>query len=179
MKFNMMKLIRKSLLVSVMLGSSAFMFNNVYAATISSSSSLATPSAEQAAVIKKMQDSMSAKYDEWLKSNENASDADKTSKQEELLSEAYNELSDSDKKLIDSYVQSMASSTSSSSSSSTKSSSSTSSSKTTSSSSSSTSTTKTASSSAKTTTGDPCALSLLGMSLLGSLSTCISLRKKH
>ena len=179
MKFNMMKLIRKSLLISVMLGSSAFMFNNIYAETKSSSSSLAQPSAEQAAAIKKMQDSMSEKYNEWLKSNENASEKDKTSKQEELLSEAYNNLSDSDKKLVDSYVQSATSSASSNSSSSSTKKTTTTSSKTTTSSSSSNSTTKTASSSAKTKTGDPCALSLLGTSLLGSLSTCVSLRKKY
>ena len=39
MKFNMMKFIRKSMLISFMLGSSAFMFNNIYAATTSNSSS--------------------------------------------------------------------------------------------------------------------------------------------
>lgn len=173
MKFNMMKLIRKSLLISVMLGSSAFMFNNIYAEN-TFTSSLVQPTTEQAEVIEKMRSSMANKYESWLKSNENASEKEKTDKQAELANEAYNDLSDSDKKIMDSYVQSATTSSSS-----TKKTTTTSSKTTTSSSSSSNSTKKTASSSAKTKTGDPCSLSLLGMSLLGSLSTCVSLRKKY
>lgn len=191
MKFNVMKFIRKSLLVSVMLGSSAFVFNNVYAANTSTSNKTSTSSTkltdEQAAAFKKMQNSMSTEYNEWLKSNANATQKEKNTKQQELVTKAYDSLSDSDKKLVDSYVSSMPkSSSSSSSSSSSKKTTTATSSKTASASKTSTaktstaktSTAKSASSSAKTKTGDPCSISLLGMSLFGSLSTCFFYRKK-
>jgi hypothetical protein len=52
MKFDMKKFIKKSLLVSFMFGSAAFMFNNVYATTSSTSSSSKISEAE-ADVVKK------------------------------------------------------------------------------------------------------------------------------
>ena len=170
MKFDIMKLIRNSLLVSFMLGTSAFMFNDVYAATKSTSSSSTSASstavtAEEAAAVKKWQKAVDEEYSKWLETDagKHASDKEKAVKNEELSSDAYDKLSDSDKKLFDSGIAKLLEEDSSK--------------KGSSNSSSSKSTTKTAS--AKTKTGDPCSISMLGISLLGSLGTCVFYRKKQ
>jgi translation elongation factor EF-G len=98
-----------------------------------------------------MQSDITEKYNAWSKENPNASDAEKNQKQQELTTKAYESLSDSDKKLVDSYINKLESNNASSKENS----------KESEKSSSKTSSNKAASSSAKTKTGDPCSLSLL------------------
>lgn len=179
MKFDIMKLIRNSLLVSFMLGSSAFMFNDVYAATKSTSSSSTSASstaatAEEAAAVKKWQNAVAAEYSKWLETDvgKKATQDAKTKQNETIAASEYEKLSDSDKKLINSYAAKLQnSSKSGSSNNSTK--------KSSSSSKSTTKKSNTSEASAKTKTGDPCSISMLGISLLGSLGTCVFYRKKQ
>jgi glycerate-2-kinase len=173
MKFDIMKLIRNSLLVSFMLGSSAFMFNNVYAVTTSTSSSPAA-TADEAAAVQKWQKATSEAYSKWLETDagKKATQDDKSKQNETIAASEYEKLSDSDKKLINSYAAKFQnSSKSSSSNNSTK--------KSSSSSKSTTKKSNTSEASAKTKTGDPCCLSMLGLSLLGSFGTCVLYRKKQ
>lgn len=174
MKFNMMEIIRKSLLVSFMLGSSAFVFNNVCgAATSTSSSSAATE--KEAAAVQKWQKATAEAYQKWLETDagKKASQEEKNAKNQELANAAYGNLEDSEKKLVSSYAAKMQNSSQSSSSNN--------SNKKSSSSSKTTTNTKKSdtTASAKTKTGDPCNLSMLGMSLFGSLGTCVLCRKKY
>jgi ABC-type antimicrobial peptide transport system permease subunit len=166
MKFDMKKFIKKSLLVSLMLGSSAFMFNNIYAATTSSIKA----TDQEIKAVQELQSNVSKAYKEWLEKNPKATQEEKNKKNEAITTEAYNNLSSDNKKLVDSYVKKASSNLSSSKN--TQKTSTKTQTKTSSSS-------KKATKSAKTKTGDPCSVSLLGLSLFGSLSSCIFSRKKN
>lgn len=160
MKFDILKIMRKSLLVSFMFGASSIVFNNVYAASKNSVSTAKVTDSE-AAVIKKVQSLISNEYNAWLSLNKNATDAQKTAKNQEIATKIYNNLSDSEKKLVDSYVKKMTPNSNGNKS--------TTSNKNK----------KKAAKSAKTKTGNTTSMLLLGSTLLGFFSTCISHRKKN
>lgn len=174
MKFDILKIMRKFLLVSFMFGASSIVFNNVVYAASKPSVSAAKVTDAEAAVIKKVQSLISNEYNAWLSLNKNATDAQKTAKNQEIVTKIYNNLSNSEKKLVDLYLKKMIPKIKGNKSNKKKAAKSAKAKKTAKS-----AKARKAAKSAKAKTGDMTSMLLLESTLLGFFSTCISYRKKN